>query len=111
VLLVAIKVPVSLIVCSLFAAIGLVLKDFGLEVRIFPGPQVHQGLPTARLSIAPFWTNLRNENISIQEQIMQFRMNREYKDNLLTLMYSSGSILRSFSIISAFNFLPPLVSA
>ena len=61
-LLVAKEVIVSLVVCSLFAAINLVLNALGLELPIFR-PHVHQRLPSVPLSIAPFWNNLRNENI------------------------------------------------
>jgi hypothetical protein len=56
---------VSLIVCSPFAMIGLVLDALGLELLIL-SPIAYQRTPTIILIHAPSWTNLRNENMSIQ---------------------------------------------
>jgi hypothetical protein len=56
---------VSLIVCSPTTTIGLVLGDPSLELLIII-PIAYQRTPTILLIHAPCWTNLINEDMSIQ---------------------------------------------
>jgi hypothetical protein len=56
---------VALIVCSPTATIGLVLDAPSLELLII-SPIAYQRAPTILLIHAPCWTNLINEDMSIQ---------------------------------------------